>query len=119
MYMSDKELCEAYNADSQNPKYRQEIVNRWIRYVNAATLVLKRDDDIFYVDFDNGGIEHGHVRIPEYEEGKLDSFSVEWDNGDFDVYNGEGLGTYYYLTEQAAREALLLGEAACRKRSGR
>lgn len=118
MYMPDKKLCEAYNADPQNPKYLQEIVNRWLRYVNFSSLVLKPNDDIFYVDFDNGGIEHGHVVLPAYVEGKLDSFSVEWDNDDFNVYSGHSLGTYYHLTEQAAREALLLGEAACRKRGG-
>lgn len=118
MYMSDKKLAEAYNADPQNPEHLQEIVNRWLRYVNSSLLVLKPDDDIFYADFENGGIEHGHVVLPAYVEGELDSFSVEWDNNDFDEYDGRSLGTYYYTTEQAAREALLMGEAACRKRGG-
>lgn len=53
--------------------------------------------EVWYSDFDIGSVEHGTIQTVSFMGGSVDCFGVEWDNGDFDVYDGEGLGEYYFL----------------------
>lgn len=49
---------------------------------------LKKGDRVWYVDRENGEMESGTVFLAAYKDGKLDSFSVDFDCGDFDEFSG-------------------------------
>ena len=72
--------------------------------------MLKVSDNIWYVDFEEGNIERGKVETVNYKNKKLDCFSVYFENGDFDVFNGSAWGKCFFGSELSARKALLKGE---------
>ena len=69
-------------------------------------LSMDTNDDIWYTDYENGTVEHGIISLIDYKEGKVDSFSVIWDGGDFDIYDGSGLGRHYFIKQSNALREL-------------
>lgn len=68
---------------------------------------LCNGDSIYYSDAESGIIEEGTVYIAVYKEGVLDSFSVNFTNGDFDEFNGSAFGEYFFTDKRKAQMALL------------
>lgn len=64
---------------------------------------LKKGDKVWYVDKDNGEIESGTVFMSYYKDGKLDTFSVDFDCGDFDEFYGSALGDCFFRSEDEAK----------------
>ncbi len=90
-----------------------EISRRFYNQRIEATsnyLDLKQDDDIYYVDRENGLIEHGKVYIVTFKNKRVDTFSVNFDDGTFDVFDGIGLGKCFFTNEHNARDTLISGE---------
>ena len=73
-----------------------------VNYLN-----LRHGDDIWYADEDEGIIEHGTIDTVTIKNNKIDSFSVTFDNGDFDVFDGSGLGVHYFMHKIDAENALV------------
>lgn len=71
------------------------------------TPVLEKGTPVWYVDRENGEIEPGKIFISAYENGKLDSFSVDFDSGDFDEFLGSAWGTCFFGSEEQAKGALI------------
>lgn len=67
---------------------------------------LKKGDRVWYVDRENGEMESGTVFLAEYKDGKLYSFSVDFDCGDFDEFSGGALGRCFFESKEAAESAL-------------
>ena len=88
---------------------QREISERWYQERTALNEMLHEGDDLWYVDFDAGSIEHGKASGINYKEGKLDSFGVDFDCGDYDVFVGEALGKTFYRSEISAQKTLLKG----------
>ena len=72
-------------------------------------LHLKNGDDIYYVDSDNGEVEHGKIFSVAFKDGEVDSFSVDFDCGDFDEFSGGALGVHYFINKEDAETALRNG----------
>lgn len=72
-----------------------------VNYLN-----LRHGDDIWYSDIENQRVEHGTIHAISIKDGKVDSFSVNFDNGDFDVFSGGALGVHYFIHEVDAADAL-------------
>lgn len=70
----------------------------------------KQGDDIWYVDFENGVLEHGKVFIVTFQDSKLDTFSINFDDGSFDVLDGSGFNNYYFINKKIAEAKLLKGQ---------
>ena len=70
----------------------------------------KKGDDIWYVDFENGVLEHGKVFIVTFQDGKLDTFSINFDDGTFDVFDGSGFNNHYFINKKRAEAKLLKGQ---------
>lgn len=70
---------------------------------------LKKGDKVWYVDKENGELESGTVFLASYKDGKLYSFSVDFDCGDFDEFCGGAFGRCFFGSKEAA-EASLKGE---------
>ena len=68
--------------------------------------VLNKGDRVWYVDIESGVLESGTVFIAEYKDGKLDSFSVNFDSGDFDEFLGVAWGDCLFGSKKSAEEAL-------------
>lgn len=73
-----------------------------VNYLN-----LRHGDDIWYADEEYNSAEHGVIESVSIKGNKIDTFSVTFDNGDFDVFDGSGLGTYYFMHKVDAEEALV------------
>ena len=67
---------------------------------------LKKGDRVWYVDRENGEMESGTVFLAAYKDGKLDSFSVDFDCGDFDEFSGGAFGRCFFERKEAAEAAL-------------
>lgn len=70
----------------------------------------KQGDDIWYVDFENGMLEHGKVFIVTFQDSKLDTFSINFDDGTFDVFDGSGFNNHYFINKKKAEAKLLKGQ---------
>lgn len=68
--------------------------------------VLKKGDRVWYVDIENGALESGTVFVATCKDGKLDSFSVNFDSGDFDEFLGVAWGDCLFGSKKSAEEAL-------------
>lgn len=65
---------------------------------------------IWYADQNTGEIEEGEVFSAHYEDGKLDSFSVNFiPSGDFDEFIGSAWGDCFFGSPEQAKAALLKG----------
>lgn len=107
--MSDAELFQQYEAAPTNPAVITAIIERWAKAQKDAGLPLQSGDDIYYADLENGAVEHGTVHIAAYKNGHLESFSVNFDNGDFDEFVGSGFGTHFFRTEAEASTCVKQG----------
>jgi len=67
---------------------------------------LKKGDRVWYADRGNGELESGTVFMAVYKDGKLASFSVDFDCGDFDEFSGVAWGECFFGSKQAAEAAL-------------
>lgn len=67
---------------------------------------LSSNDDIYYVDKELGLVEHGKIFSVHFKDGEVETFSVDFDCGDFDEFKGEALGTNFF-TDKAEAEATL------------
>ena len=76
-----------------------ELHNVYIGYLH----LLKIGDEIYYV-YPDGEIESGIVDSVLYEAGILESFSVHFDSGDFDVLYAYALGTSCFKTIEEATQ---------------
>lgn len=70
------------------------------------TPVLRKGTPVWYVDNATGEIEPGKVFIASYKDGKLDSFSVDFECGDFDEFVGSALGNCFFGSKEQAEAAL-------------
>lgn len=68
--------------------------------------VLNKGDRVWYVDIKSRVLESGTVFIVEYKDGKLDSFSVNFDSGDFDEFLGIAWGDCIFGSKKSAEKAL-------------
>lgn len=84
----------------------EEISQRWAAEKALVRTILQQGDPIWYTDIDNGTVEHGVVEYPHYQNGQLLSFSVTFDDGDFDEFFGETLGRAFFRSESEAKIAL-------------
>ena len=73
------------------------------------TFYPQKGDDIYYVDIEYGQIEHGVVFSVTFEDGELCAFSVDFDNGDFDEFNGTAFETYFFLDADEAMDKIING----------
>ena len=73
----------------------------------ANYLNLRHGDDIWYADDDENIVEHGTIHHVLIKNNKVDTFSVNFDDGTFDEFDGCGLGVHYFLDEMSARDALV------------
>ena len=62
---------------------------------------------LWYVDEETGNIEKAIVETVNYKDGVLDSFGAEFDNGDFDVFEGSAIDDCFFRSEQQAIQSLL------------
>jgi hypothetical protein len=72
-----------------------------VNYLN-----LRKGDDIWYADKDENCVEHGIIHSVCIKNGRVDSFSVDFDCDDFDEFDGKGLGVYFFMHKIDAEEAL-------------
>lgn len=107
--MGDMELVKAYEEYPANSAIVSEIVQRWIDTKKETQLPLVHGDDIYYADTENGFVEHGTVFIASYKDGRLDSFSVDFDDGDFNEFVGEALGHSFFKDKDDAAKAVKKG----------
>lgn len=70
---------------------------------------LKKGNDIYYVDYNTGEIEHGVLFSTCFKDGEIDSFSVDF-GYDFDEFYGKSLGKYFFASKEEAEIALRKGE---------
>ena len=70
--------------------------------------VLKKGTPVWYVDNKTGEIESGKVVVTSYKDGKLDSFSVDFECGDFDEFVGSALGDCVFESKEQAEAALMM-----------
>ena len=112
---SSKDFCLAVlknikdNMLPQTADKEQTALDRIIECVKNNMLdsdKLSENDDIWYVDDDEPSeIEHGKVFDVCYKGNELDSFSVTFDDNDFDEFYGDALGLNYFRTEKEAQAA--------------
>ena len=76
------------------------------KFVDAKYLNLKKGDDIYYADKENNKVEHGKIFSIYIKDGKVDTFSIDFDCGDFDEFSGGGLGVHYFTSKNDAEKAL-------------
>lgn len=69
----------------------------------------KAGSKVWYVDFETGEIETGKIFSVHFKDGELDSFSVDFDCGDFDEFYGSAMGEYFFVNEEDAHAALRKG----------
>jgi uncharacterized Zn-binding protein involved in type VI secretion len=72
-----------------------------VNYLN-----LRRGDDIWYADEDEGVVEHGTIHSIHIYNNDVKVFSVNFDNGDFDEFCGSGLGVHFFMHKVDAEDAL-------------
>lgn len=64
---------------------------------------LQVNQDIWYINEDNPTPEHGVIFSISYnKDGTLDSFSINFDNGDFDEFLGSAYLKYFFDTKEDA-----------------
>lgn len=73
-----------------------------VNYLN-----LRQGDDIWYADEEEGIVEHGTIHSIHICNNDVKVFSVNFDNGDFDEFDGSGLGTHFFMHQIDAEEALV------------
>ena len=110
--MSDTELSASYDNMMQTLKHTQgnensiEVIHEMARRYND--LIRNREksivsgDTIYYVDDEDGSIEKGTVVSVLYSNNVLEEFSVDFECGDFDVFNGTAYGKCFFKDQKDA-----------------
>lgn len=70
------------------------------------TPILEKGTPVWYVDYENREIESGKMFLASYKKGKLDSFSVDFDCGDFDEFIGSAWNDCFFGSKEEAKAAL-------------
>lgn len=97
-------------------KQYNKAMEEYLKYTDGGTNVsedysqIRSGTEIWYVDFDESCVEHGVIQTVSFKDDKVDCFGVKWDDGDFDVYDGSGLGTYYFLNKKNADKKFVTGD---------
>ena len=97
-------LDDDYDLDHLRKLVQADREGRCVIYPKEG--VLNKGDRVWYVDIERGVLESGTVFIAEYKDGKLDSFSVNFDSGDFDEFLGVAWGDCILGSKKSAEEAL-------------
>ena len=112
----DRTIREIIGSESVNYRLAEEAVlleagRRFYNLIEAKTRYadLKVGVKVWYVDFETGEIETGTISSVHFKGGKLDSFSVDFDCGDFDEFSGKAMGKDFFLREADAHTALRNG----------
>lgn len=100
-------LGEDYDLDRLRELVQSDRDGRCV--VQQKEYAPKKGDKVWYVDRENREIESGTVFFASYKDGKLDSFSVDFDCGDFDEFSGGAFGKCFFGSKESA-EAALKGE---------
>lgn len=97
-------LGDDYDLDRLRELVQADRDGRCVIYPKEG--VLNKGDRVWYVDIESGVLESGTVFIVKYKDGKLDSFSVNFDSGDFDEFLGIAWGDCILGSKKSAEEAL-------------
>lgn len=108
--MTNDDLLNAYECREYSGTDFQdllsEIAKRWAKKEKLKYLPLRFGDDIWYTDLEMPP-EHGIIFSADYSEsGELVSFSVNFDNGDFDEFVGEALNRNFFKDKDDALTAI-------------
>lgn len=71
---------------------------------------LRSGDDIFYVNFEVGKVETGKVSGIHFRGGSVDVISVDFENGDFEEFDGTVLGNALFSKLENAERILISGD---------
>ena len=88
----------------------KEIASRWAADNTGLDDLIRAGTPLWYVDMENGAIEKATVETVSYKEGVLESFSAEFENGDFDEFIGSAIDDCFFRSEQQALQALKNGK---------
>lgn len=109
----EKEIVKNLNLTDKSISMRitetivmDDIVRRFCQYIapyEPTTCPLRVYQDIWYIDEYNPIPEHGTIFSILYnKDGSLDSFSVNFDNGDFDEFSGSAYLKDFFDTKEDA-----------------
>lgn len=109
----EKEIIKNLNLTDPSSSIRitetivmDEITRRFCISVapyDIETCPLRVNQDIWYISEDNPSPEHGTIFSISYNKnGSLDSFSINFDNGDFDEFLGSAYLKYFFDTKEDA-----------------
>lgn len=85
---------------------RCPMCGRLFKGANYAN--LRQGDDIWYANSAEQIVEHGIISsIYFIKNNKVDSFSVDFDCGDFDEFDGTALGKSFFMNQVDAEEVLI------------
>lgn len=113
--LSDKELLAVQENQKSCSDVVLEIVRRWTAEQRILNRELKEGTPIFYVDFENQTIIKGIIEKAAYENGVPDSVVIEWLDENGSAYSVDVVEwtvkspLFYYLSERAAKVALMKG----------
>lgn len=85
--------------------------DEWVGPNEEDYTALRVGSPIWYVSFENGMIETGSIATIYFKDGRVDTFSVDFDVESFDEFLGTGLGTHFFMSEAAANDALVKGKS--------
>lgn len=113
--LSDKELLAVQENQKSCSDVVLEIVRRWTAEQKILNRELREGSPIFYVDFENQTIIKGIIEKAAYENGVPDSVVIEWLDENGSAYSVDVVEwtvkspLFYYLSERAAKVALMKG----------
>lgn len=94
-------------ANGQEVRFQVDRCPKCGRLFKGVTyLNLRNGDDIWYANEDDNVVEHGTIHHVSIKNGKVETFSVNFDCGDFDEFDGGGLGVHYFMHKIDAEDAL-------------
>ena len=97
-------LGDDYDLDRLRELVEADLDGRCVVLQKEAE--LKKGDKVWYVDKENGEIESGTVFSVEYKDGKLFSFSVDFDCGDFDEFDGSAWGDCFFASMEVSENEI-------------
>jgi len=71
------------------------------RKLGSEYLKLREGDDIYYADFEKNAVVHGKIRKITVKNEEIESFSVNFGDGDFE-FDGSGLGKHCFIDQHEA-----------------
>lgn len=95
-------LGDNYDLDHLRELVQADRDGRCVIYPKEG--VLNKGDRVWYVDIKSGVLESGTVFVATCKDGKLDSFSVNFDSGDFDEFLGIAWGIAFLEAKNPPRK---------------